>query len=334
MTRDGLATLSLRGLLSALTAWKALLLALALNAALAFALVRPVGVALHETLDRNPWADRLLTSTDATFFAQFTRHRPDVLGDVGKAEDLVTGVSPSRRAGETTLAKLLPKGGAMTSTLAFGMLNLGLAAVLAGGFAGRFGSSKDRSSLAAFGADCGTYGLSSLILGALSFGLVVAAWRWLFVGTGQLYDPENFRSEWEAVLAQLLRLALFLAAVGTARTLVVFARASMGLASSASVLAAVGRAAGTLLRRPVRALALEGLFGAAAIAPLVLWGLLAPVWDGRDVRSFLLLVGGQQLVVFFRIAARAAHLGAASAWLARASAGTSGPVATPPPDAA
>jgi len=334
MTRDGLAALSLRGFLSSLTAWKALLLALALNAALAFALARPVGVALHETLDRNPWADRLLTSADATFFTHFTRHHPEVLGEVGKAEDLLTGVSPSRRADETTVARLLPKGGAMTSALAFGMLNLGLTAVLAGGFAGRFGASKDRSSLAAFGADCGTYGLSSLILGALSFGLVVAAWRWLFVGTGQLYDPDDFRYEWQAVLAQLLRLALFLAAAGAARTLVAFARASMGLASSANVLAALGRAAGTFLRRPAKALALEVLFGVATLVPLVLWGLLAPVWNGRDVRSFLLLVAGQQLVVFFRIATRAAHLGTASAWLAQSSAGASGPVAAPPTDAA
>ena len=315
MSRDGLVGLAARGFLSAFGTWKAVLLALALNAALAFAIVRPVGVALHETLDRSPWADVLLKSADATFFVHFTRQHPDVLGDVAKAENLVTGVSPSRRGGEAALAKLLPKGGAMTSLLAFGMLNLALAALLSGGFAGRFGASKDRASLSAFAADCGKYGLSSLVLGALTLGLVVAAWRWLYVGTGQLYDPDDFRYEWQAVLSMLLRLGLFLVAAGTARTLAAFARASMGLAGSANLLSALGQAIGTILRRPARALALEVLCGSAALAPLVLWGLFAPTWDGTDTSRFFLILAGQQIVVFFRIAARAAHLGAATAWL-------------------
>jgi len=315
VSRDGLVGLAARGFLSAFGTWKAVLLALALNAALAFAIVRPVGVALHETLDRSPWADVLLKSADATFFVHFTRQHPDVLGNVATAEDLVTGVSPSRRGGDAALAKLLPKGGAMTSLLAFGMLNLALASLLAGGFAGRFGASKDRSSLSAFAADCGTYGLSSLVLGALTFGLVVAAWRWLYVGTGQLYDPDDFRYEWQAVLLMLLRLGLFLVAAGTARALAAFARASMGLAGSPNLVRALGQSVGTILRRPARALALEVICGSAAIAPLVLWGLFAPTWDGADTSRFFMILAGQQLVVFFRIAARAAHLGAATAWL-------------------
>jgi hypothetical protein len=331
---DGLAVLALRGFLSALGTWKALLLALALNAALAFAVVRPVGVALHETLDRSPWADVLLTSADATFFVHFTRQHPDVLGDVPKAEDLVTGVSPSRRGGETALAKLLPKGGAMTSLLAFGMLNLALAALLSGGFAGRFGATKDRASLQAFGADCGKYGLSSLVLGALTFGLVVAAWRWLYVGTGQLYDPDDFRYEWQAVLLMLLRLGLFLGVASFARTVAAFARASMGLAGSANVLSALGQAVGTVLRRPAKALGLEVLCGTAAVAALVVWGLLGPTWDGKDTSRFFLILAAQQLVVFLRITARAAHLGAASVWLDRERDVAPAPAAAPASTAA
>jgi hypothetical protein len=315
--RDGIVVLATRGFLSALGTWKGLLLALALNAALAFAVVRPVAIALHETLDRSPWADVLLKSADATFYAHFARQHPDVLGDVAKAEDLVAGVSPPRRAGPTTLAKLLPKGGAMTSLLALGMLNLALAALLSGGFAGRFGASKDRRSLSAFGADCGKYGSSSLLLGALTFGLVIAAWRWLYLGIGQLYDPDDFRYEWQAILATLLRLGLFLVAASYARTLAAFARASMGLAGSANVLSALGHAIGTILRRPVKALGLEVLCGSMALVPLVFWGLFAPTWDGTDSSRYFLILSGQQLVVFLRIAARTTHLGAATAWLDR-----------------
>ena len=303
------------------------------NAALAFAVARPVGVALHETLDRSPWADVLLKSADATFFVHFARQRPDVLGDVAKAEDLVTGASPSRPAGGTTIAKLLPKGGAMTSLLAFGMLNVGLAALLAGGFAGRFGASKERGEPVGVRRrlrevrprrrSCSARsrsGSSSPPGGGSTSGPASSTTGTTSVTNGQ------------AVLVTLLRLGLFLVAAGFARALAAFARASMGLAGRANLVRALGQAIGTILRRPGKSLGLEVLCGSAALAPLILWGLVAPTWDGADRSRFFLILAGQQLVVFFRIAARAAHLGAATAWLDRARDGAApAPVEAAPP---
>lgn len=329
MTGGRLPAVAARGVALALTTWKALLVALLLNAALATVLVRPAATALHETLDRNPWADRMRTSLDVLFFTHFTRARPDVLGDVGRLEDLATGAVPPPSGKPVTLAGLLPKGGLAGSVIAFGVLYAALSALLAGGFAGRFGAPSDRSSLAAFGSDCGRFALPSLFLGLMGAGGILAAWRWIYVQTGLLYDPGSFRYEWQAVALQLLRLLAFLAAAGYLRLAVQYSRAAMGLSGSANPVSALGRGLGFVLRRPVGTMALEVLFGAAGLLPPVLWVLLGRAWDGSDPKEFWLLLALQQLVVFFRIAARTAHLGAASAWLAAASAGAAAAPTTP-----
>jgi hypothetical protein len=332
MRRSSLPALFARGVAAATTTWKALLVALALNAALATVLVRPVATALHETLDRNPWADRMTKSADVLFFTNLARVRPDVLGDVGKLDDLATGATPAGIPAAVRLSTLLPRTGVAGAAIAFGLLSAAFAALLTGGFAGRFGATNDRSSLAAFGSDCGKFALPSLALGLVSAGLIVAAWRWIYVGTGLLYDPGSFRYEWQAVALQLLRLLAFLAVAGYVHLVVQYSRAAMGLAGSANVVSAFGRGLGFVLRHPARTLTLEILFGAIGFLPLVLWAIYGTAWDGADRSDYWLLLVLQQLVVLVRIAARAAHLGAASAWLREAaSAGAPGPSPAPQP---
>jgi hypothetical protein len=332
MRRDRLPALFARGIAATTVTWKALLLALALNAALAFVLVRPLATALHETLDRNPWADRMTKSADVLFFTNLERARPDVIGDVGKLEDLLTGATPAASPRDVSISTLLPKRGVAGSLIAFGLLNAALSALLAGGFAGRFGASGDRSSLAAFGADCGKFALPSLGLGVASVGLIVVAWRWIYVGTGLLYEPGNFRYEWQAVVLQLLRLLAFLVVAAVVRLVVQYSRAAMGLSGSANVAAAFGRGLGFVFRHPAGTLTLEVLFGLTGILPLVLWAAYGSAWDGADVQEFWLLLALQQLVLLARIWARTAHLGAASAWLREAAGGGApGPAHEPSP---
>ena len=319
MRRDSIPALVFRAFVSTLAMWKALLLALALNAALAFVLVRPAANALHETLDRNPWSERLMKGVDPLFFAHFTRVRPDVLGDVGKLEDVVTGNTPSGTSVRASLRGLLPKDGIAGATIAFGALSTALAALLAGGFAGRFGATSGRSSLAAFGEDCGKFALPSLFLGLISAGLVIAAWRWIWVETGLLYDLARFRYEWQAVSLQLLRLLAFLLVAGFVRVVVQFSRAAMGVAGSTNVAAALGRGLGFAFAHPAGTLGLEIFFGALGILPLVFWAIYGRVWDGGDLSGYATILFLQQLVVLARIAVRTAFLGTASAWLGRAS---------------
>ena len=318
MRRDSLPALVGRGLLSAAATWKALLVTLALNAAFAVVLVRPLDTALHQALDRNPSADRMAKGADPLFFTNFTRVRPDVIGDVGRLEDLVTGATPSGTSATAKLSSLVPKEGVAGSTIALGLLYAVFTALLAGGFAGRFGATGDRTSLSAFGADCGRFALASLAFGVLSAGGIVAAWRWLYVGTGLLYNPDDFRYEWQAVTLQLLRFLAFLVVAGMVRLVVQYSRAAMGLSGSTNVAAALGRGLGFVLSRPAGTLTLEVLFGAAGLLPLVLWGAYGRAWDGADRSDFWILLGLQQLVLVVRIVARTSHLGAASAWLSGA----------------
>ncbi len=332
MKRDSVPTLMVRAFGSTLGMWKALLVALALNAALAFVLVRPAATALHETLDRNPWAERLTKGADPLFYSHFTRVRPDVLGDIGKLEDVVTGTTPAGTSARLSWKSLLPKDGLAGSMVAFGLLSALLAALLSGGFAGRFGAESGRSSLTAFAEDCGRFAFPSLLLGVLSAGLLIAAWRTLYVGTGLLYDAARFRYEWQAVALQLLRLAVFLLAAGFVRVVVQFSRAAMGLSGSLNPAAAVGRGLGMAFSHPVGTLGLEIFFGALGILPLALWIKYGWTWDGVDRGDYATLLLLQQIVVLARIAVRTAYLGTASAWLARnAACGTPAVSATPLP---
>jgi hypothetical protein len=319
--RDSVPVLAALGVFSALETWKALLLALAFNLLLAYAFAHPVNAALREALDRSPWAARLAGTAPplSEFYGELSRARPDVFGDLSTWDEVATGEGGERGAPRRApLAGFLSTTGLSSSAAGFAVLAAALAAVFAGGFAGRFGSEKDRGSLAAFGADAARFAVPSLLLGVASFVGILAAYRWVFAETGRLYEAEDLRYEWEAILLLLLRLLGFLVVAAFIRLVVLYARAAMGRAGRANLVGALGAGARFVLGRPARTLALEILFGALGLLPLVLWAFLGPVWDGNEPGALALVVLAQQGVVLFRLLARSAHLGAASAFLGRA----------------
>ena len=320
MRRDSVLVLATRGLVSALETWKALLLFLLLNAALAFAFTHPLASALRQTLDKSPWAERLAAGNADlhTFFTSFARTRPDVLGDLSKWDEAVTGEREERTASgrPAPLTGFFHTSGLSGSAVGFGALMALLAALFSGGFAGRFGAERERTSLAAFGADAARFAVPSFLLGALSLAGILAAYRWIYAATGTLYEPDELRYEWEAVGLLLFRLGAFLLVAGYIRLVVLYARAALGQGIP-NPLTALMRGLGFVLGRPVRTLALEILFGALGLLPLLVWLFFGPVWDGKELGDFALILAGQQLVVLLRILTRAGHLGAASAYLKR-----------------
>jgi hypothetical protein len=318
--RDSVIVLATRGAVSALGTWKALLLALVFNLLLAYAFAHPVNAALREALDRSPWAARLAAPNAPLFefYGEISRARPDVFGDLSAWDAIATGEDAGPGGRRSPLSGFLSTSGVASSAAGFAVIAAALSALFAGGFAGRFGSEKERTSLAAFGADAARFALPSLLLGALSLVGIAAAYRWVYAASGGLYEAEDLRYEWEAILLGLLRLGAFLVVAAIVRLVVLYTRAAMGRSGKASLVGAFGAALGFLARRPVRVLALEILFGALGVLPLLAWALLGPVWDGKDAGALALIVLGQQAVVFWRIFARTAHLGAASAFLARA----------------
>jgi hypothetical protein len=321
MKRDSILVLATRGLVSALETWKALLLVLILNAALAAAFTHPLTSALRQTLDKSPWAERL-AAKDAdlhTFFAAFAHTRPDVLGDLSKWNEVATGERRGERGApgrSAPLSGFFRTTGISGSTVAFAALAALLAALFSGGFAGRFGAERERMSLVAFAADAVRLAFPSILFGALSLAGIVSAYRWIYAASGTLYEPDELRYEWEAVGLLLLRFAVFLLVAGVLRLVVLYARAALGLGTT-NPFAALARGLGFVLGRPVRTLALEILFGTLGVLPLLAWLLFGPVWDGRRLADFVLILLGQELVVLLRILTRAGHLGAASAYLKR-----------------
>lgn len=309
MRRDSIGVLAARGFTSALITWKALVLVLMLNALFAFALARPFSAALHGALDHNPERETLVQRADPTFWTHFSRKHPDLLGDTTPWEELASG-NPVK-GGFFGLT------GAAGNAVYLGLFAALMAALASGGFAGRFGAERDRASLAAFGSDTGRFAFSSLLLGLLSMAGVLASYRFVFAETARFYDSSELRYEWEGIALGLLRLLAFLLVAGSIRLVILYARASIGISRNGNPFLALASGLGFVLRRPVRTLALEILFGVLGIAPLLLWGAWGPSWDGRDLVSLLILTLAQQILVLFRIAFRVAHLGAASAFIRR-----------------
>ncbi len=304
-----------RGFAGACATWKALLLYTLLNALLAAALVSPISSALHQSLDRTPYGERLLRAPApnlATFFVHFGRARPDVFGDLSGWEALVTGdvVGGASRAG-------LFSSGLASSLVFFALLVVAFSSVLSGGFAGRFGADRDRGSLAAFGADAGRFAFSSLVLGFLSLSGTGLLYLGLYEAPGRLYDPAALSYEWEATLLMLARLLLFACFAAIFRAAVLSARAWIGLTRNGSPFLALSSGLGFVLGRPLQALSLSAWCVALLAIPRLAWWAFLPTWDGRDMGKRWAFLLAQQAFVFLLLALRLSELGAFSTWMKR-----------------
>lgn len=307
MRGETLPLLWLRGLAAAAAAWKALLLALFLNAALAVVVTAPLASRLHDVLDARPAADGLAKGWDLVLGAHLLRSEPGLLGDRERLEALERGTLP--------LADVSRLSGPLAGLLAAGLLHAALSALLAGGFAGRFAADRERGSLSAFLSDAVRLGLPSLLVGLLGLAAILAAFLLFVELPREATLSPDLRWDWERTGLSLLRLLTFLVATGAVRAVVAQSRAALGIAKSANPFLALASGLGFVLGRPVKALLLEAAFGVTAVLPLAAWLLLAPSWGGGGGRLFALLVAGQQVVVLLRALARTAHLGAATAWM-------------------
>lgn len=307
MKGNALPFLWVRGLVAAATTWKALLLALALNAALAMVVTAPLASRLHDLLDSRPAGQELAKGWDVVLGAHLLRSEPGLLGDRARLDALEQGTLP--------LAEAPRLSGPLAGLLAAGLLHAVLSALLAGGFAGRFAAERDRGSLGAFLTDVVRLGLPSLLIGTLGLAAILGAFLLFVEIPREATLSPDLRWDWERTGLSLLRLFAFLLAAGAVRAVVAQSRAALGLAKTANPFLALASGLGFVLGRPVKALLLEASFGVTALLPLTLWLLFAPSWSGGDARLLALLVLGQQAVVLLRLFARTALLGAAAAWM-------------------
>jgi hypothetical protein len=296
-----------RGLAAAASAWKAVLLALLLNGALALVVTAPLASRLHDLLDARPAASRLTKGWDLVLGAHLLRSEPGLLGDRAHLDALEQGTLP--------LAQLPLLSGPLAGLVAAGLLHAVLSALLAGGFAGRFAAERDRGSLTAFFADVVRLGLPSLVIGALGLAAILGSFHLFVELPRESTLSPDLRWDWERTGLSLLRLFAFLGAAGAVRAVVAQSRAALGIARTANPFLALASGFGFVLGRPVKALLLEVSFGLTALLPLAAWLLFAPSWGGGDLRLLALLVAGQEAVLLLRLLARTAHLGAATAWM-------------------
>ncbi len=307
MKGNALPILWARGLVAAAATWKALLLALALNAALALVVTAPLASRLHDLLDVRPAADGLAKGWDLVLGAHLLRSEPGLLGDPARLDALEQGTLP--------LAEVPRLSGPLAGLFVAGLLHAALSALLAGGFVGRFAAERERGSLAAFLSDVARLGLPSLVIGLLGLAAILGAFLLFVELPREATLSPDLRWDWERTGLSLLRLFAFLGTTGAVRAVMAQSRAALGLAKTANPFLALASGMGFVLGRPVKALLLEMAFGVTALLPLSLWLVFAPSWSGGDGRILALLISGQQAVILLRLLARTAHLGATTAWM-------------------
>lgn len=308
---DALLVLVARGFVRAATAWKEVLLLLAVNLLLALALARPAALPLQAVLDPLPNAGPLVRGGETTFAEHLLRSHPDLFGDPRSLAKLASG--------EGDPSDLLRGFGG--TLVALGLLNALVASFFAGGLAARFAEGKV-GDLGSFLSAAARVAPSSLVLSVLSAAGIGGAFWGLFLFPAKWTSPGSLTFEWETVGLALLRLSAFLVAAGLVRMAVLAARAAMAESGARNPLLALATGAGRVVAHPVKALALEASFGFLGLFPLLLWGLFVPTWDGSDPKGWALFFASQQLLVLWRIAVRASHLGAVGAWMRKAPAET------------
>lgn len=294
MKETGALRAALRGASLASSVAPALVASLVLSAAIASAAASPTAASLHAALDRLPGAASLATSRDAALAVHLALARPALAGATPWA---VGG------AGGALLQE-----GALGSLLALALASAAVSSVLAGGFASRLASRDGRRSLPDFAADAVRFAPSSLLLGALSLGLLLGLFRLLVMLPARFAAEISFRYEWEAVLLRAGGGILFLVAGALARSAILAARGAMGTSGRANPVAALWKGLNLVVGRPGTVLSLEALFALAAILPPLLWAAFSPTlpgWQGP-----LVDVLGQEVVLFLSVGSRVAHLGA------------------------
>src|SRR5450759_1384468 len=182
--RDGLPVLAARGLISAASTWKALLLLLAVNALLALALARPAAFSLHEALDPLPNAFPLVKGGETTFLEHFFRSHPDVFGSSRSWAKLA--------GGDGNVSGLVRGFGGRL--LFLGLTNAVVASIFAGGFAARVASGST-ADLGGFLADAARFAPSSLTLSLVSAAGIGGAWWGLFLAPTKLYEAGELSFE-------------------------------------------------------------------------------------------------------------------------------------------
>lgn len=261
---------------------------------LASVIILPVSNSLHDMLDRSPAADKMVANPDYGWWETLRRTHPDLLGNF---PDLATGLLTSEGVKSGSIGD--SKGvGAVAISLAF--LAIVFHAFALGGVLGTL--REPSGSLVVFGRE-GMRRLPAFLVFTLgAFGAAVAAYRWVYLESGEALRPmlQELETERRALLVTGLRLAALLLALSAIKLLADAVRVIWVARPDLPAVSRFFMGVGGFVTR------LPRLFGVFAVSMLLtaglylLWLVLDPSAGGEARFALVPLILSQQVFVFVR----------------------------------
>jgi len=274
-------------------------------------LILPISNSLHAILDHSPAADRMVADPDFGWWETFRRTHPDLLGNFPNlAENLLSadGVKPSDLKGLRGL-------GAVTVSLA--LLGIALHAFSLGGV---FGALREpQSSLVTFGREGMRRFPAFLLFTLAAFAAALAAYRWIYVGTGNALRDRvrELESEPQAIAVTALRLLLLLLALAAIKLLADSARAIWVARPDLPPVSRFFAGLAGAMSRPGRLLGVLALYVFVTAGLYLLWFFLDPSAGGEARFALVPLIATQQVFVFLRLLVKVGYYASVSEALIR-----------------
>ncbi len=258
-------------------------------------LILPISNTLHSLLDRSPAADRMVANPDYGWWETFRRVHPDVLGNF---PEIATGLLSTDGIRWSELPGMRGVGATAFS--------LALLAMVVHAFAlgGTLGALRERSSsLVTFGREGLRRMPAFLVFTLAAFAAAFAAYRWIYVEAGEALRDRvrELHTEQAALAVTGVRLAVLLLALAVIKLLADSVRTVWVARPDLPPVSRFFFGVGGAVARPLRLLAILGLYLAVTAAFYVVWLLLDPSAGGEARFALAPLILTQQVFVFIRL---------------------------------
>ncbi len=278
---------------------------------LAAALILPISNTLHALLDRSPAGEKMVANPDYGWWETLRRVHPDLLGNF---PEIATGLLSSDGIKWSELPGMRGIG---ATALSLALLATVLHAFALGGMLGTL--REPSSSLVTFGREGMRRMPAFLVFTFAAFGAAFAAYRWIYVGSGEALRDRvrDLPTEQTALAVTAVRLLALAAAFAVIKLLADSVRtvwvARPDLPPVSRFLFGIGGA----VSRPLRLLGILGIYSALTAALYVVWLLLDPSAGGEARFALAPLILAQQVFVFVRLLIKIGYYAGVSEALTR-----------------
>ena len=273
--------------------------------------ILPMSNTLHEQLDHSPAADRMVATPDFGWWETFRRTHPDVLGSF---PELAAGLLSAEGAKRSDIQGLRGVGAV---TLSLAMLAAVLHAFALGGILGAL--REPSASLVIFCREGMRRFPAFLAFTLAAAAGALAAYRWIYVGTGKALTArvQELDSEPQAMALTAARLLLLLLVLAAIKLLSDSVRAIWVARPDLPPVSRFFAGLAAALSRPGRLLGVLLLYASITAGLYLLWLFLDPSAGGEARFALVPLILTQQVFVFLRLLVKVGYYAGVSEALTR-----------------